>query len=557
MLRTTDSTVDTGVQTGATVTAGAFDIGVQAGSKGAVDVDGGTLSIYGTLSVGDAGTGALDVSGATVTTAFLNVGALGSVTLAAGGTIEAGGVHVSGGSEIKLAGGALDPPAPVTIDAGGTIDGYGTLFGDVENNGLLLAEGGAVDISGAVTGDGILDIESGGTLVLSGTVAASQTISFSGSGALQLEPGAEIDTALNDLAVGDMIEVLGTSVSSVMFGASSLTITTSDGPITFSDVVYASSPLTPDAYSASYDKSTGLEDITFTEVTCYVEGTKILTSRGEVAVESLRIGDSLKTLHAGEQKIKWIGTRSYGGRFIEGNKAALPICIKRNAIENNIPARDLFVSPGHAICIDGVLVRAARLVNGVSVVQAERVSSVTYYHIEMETHEIIFAENCPAETFIGEHFRQQFQNAAAFKELYPGEAATETTCLPRLDSGFQLHAIQQRIAARAGIDISAAPVQGPLRGYVDQAGPKLCCGWVQDILAPEEPVCLDITADGRTIGRVLANLYRADLYQAGYGSGYHGFEVLLPPGIKGRIDAVRTADRAALAWTETAAARAA
>ena len=89
-----------------------------------------------------------------------------------------------------------------------------------------------------------------------------------------------------------------------------------------------------------------------------------------------------------------------------------------------------------------MLVHASRLVNGVSVFQAERVNRVTYYHIEMVNNEIIFVENCPAETFMGEDFRKQFQNAWQFPQLYPGEAATETMCLPRLDSGFQLHAIQ-------------------------------------------------------------------------------------------------------------------
>jgi len=47
---------------------------------------------------------------------------------------------------------------------------------------------------------------------------------------------------------------------------------------------------------------------------------------------------------------------------------------------------------------------------------------------------------------------------------------------------------------------------GPLRGYLDQAGPGFCFGWAQDVCAPEEPVCLDIMADGRGIGRVLANV---------------------------------------------------
>ena len=376
-------------------------------------------------------------------------------------------------------------------------------------------------------------------------------------------PGATVTANLDQVAIGDAIALPGSDVSSVSFvdstGSSlngTLTVVTNLGSVTF-DHVYYQNDVTPTGYTVLTDAATGLEAITIEEVTCYVAGTKILTSRGERAVETLQIGDKLKTLHAGYQKIKWIGTRCYDGRFIAGNKAALPICIKRNAIAANIPVRDLFVSPGHAICIDGVLVHASRLVNGFSVVQAERVDSVTYYHIEMETHEIIFAENCPAETFMGEYFRPQFQNAAAYAELYPGEAATEAMCLPRLESGFQLHAIQQRLAARAGIVKPPVPAPGLIRGYVDEAGPKICSGWAQDIYAPEEPVCLDITVDGRTIGRVLANVYRADLYAAGLGSGCHGFEFFLPPGITGRIDAVRTAAREVLAWTESAATRAA
>jgi hypothetical protein len=107
------------------------------------------------------------------------------------------------------------------------------------------------------------------------------------------------------------------------------------------------------------------------------------------------------------------------------------------------------------------------------------------------------------------------------------------------------------------MDVAPLPVRGPLRGYVDQAGPQICSGWVQDVLAPEAPVCLDILADGRRIGRVLANLYRADLYEAGLGSGCHAFEFLVPPGVAGRIEAVRMADGALLAWSEAAAALAA
>jgi hypothetical protein len=399
----------------------------------------------------------------------------------------------------------------------------------------------------------------GGELILNAAPSTSTELYFSdGPGTLALEhPGPVVGALLYDAGVGDVLELPGSAVSAVHFGAHSLTITTSAGTTTFSDVDYKTGSLAPSGYTASHDASTGLEAITFTGVTCYVSGTKVLTSRGPRAVETLQIGDRLKTLHSGYQPIKWIGTRSYEGRFIEGNQMVLPICIKRNAIDDNLPSQDLFVSPGHAICIDGVLIHASRLVNGVSVVQAERVETVAYYHIEMENHEIIFAEDCPAETFIGEKYRNQFQNAAEFSKLYPGEVATETYCLPLLESGFQLHALQRRLASRAGIATPLTQRQGPLRGHVDLAGPTRCCGWVQDLSNPEEPVCLDITADGRTIGRVLANLYRPDVRAAGFGSGYHGFEFSLPSSATGRIDAVRTSDRAMLPWTQSAAAAAA
>jgi hypothetical protein len=165
---------------------------------------------------------------------------------------------------------------------------------------------------------------------------------------------------------------------------------------------------------------------------------------------------------------------------------------------------------------------------------------VEYFHIELDTHEIIFAENCAAETFVDETFRPRFHNAAEFYALYPGEAAEPKPCLPRLETGFALLALQQRIAARAGV--FAPAVLGRLRGYVDQLDGSKISGWAQHVLAPEHPVTLDIYANGTRLGRVLADLYRADVYEEGFGSGYHGFEFLLPAGVTGRIEVRRASD---------------
>jgi type VI protein secretion system component Hcp len=291
---------------------------------------------------------------------------------------------------------------------------------------------------------------------------------------------------------------------------------------------------------------------------CYCPGAMILTDKGEIAVEDLAIGDRVATLHGEARPIKWIGRRSYDGRFVQGQPLMLPVCLKRGAIEENVPARDLQVSPGHAICVDGVLVPAWLLVNDVSITQAASVDSVTYIHIELADHEVIFADGCPAESFIDDNCRNQFQNAAEFHALYPDrDFAHGGLCLPRVEDGFHLQAIQRRLAARAGVKTPSELAGGRLRGFVDQAGPSAVSGWAQDELQPERPVCLDILVDGKRVMRALANRYRADLREAGLGSGKHSFEVQLPAGISGDVEVRRSADQAELALTEAAAAIAA
>jgi hypothetical protein len=189
---------------------------------------------------------------------------------------------------------------------------------------------------------------------------------------------------------------------------------------------------------------------------CFAEGTRIAVPGGEVAVEVLGIGDPVCTLYGGVRKVKWIGRRFYEGRFIRGNKAILPVCIKAGAIDDGVPSRDLFVSPGHAISIDDTLVHAIRLVNGVSITQAEAVERVAYYHVELETHEILLAENCPAESFMGEDFRRQFQNAEAFGWLYPGEVAPELMCQPRAGERISVAGHSAPVAGAGGLQGNAA-----------------------------------------------------------------------------------------------------
>jgi Hint domain-containing protein/phosphoesterase family protein len=184
---------------------------------------------------------------------------------------------------------------------------------------------------------------------------------------------------------------------------------------------------------------------------CYRRGTLILTESGEVPIENLAIGDMVMTLSGWLRPIRWIGRRAYDGRFIAGKRDVLPICITAGALSDGVPARDLWVSPGHSLSLDGVLVLAEHLVNGATIVHADSVDEIEYFHIELDMHDIVFADGAPAETFVDCDNRLMFVNGAGYAAHYPDDdRPTWKFCLPRLEWGSdELTTIRAALLERA------------------------------------------------------------------------------------------------------------
>ena len=132
--------------------------------------------------------------------------------------------------------------------------------------------------------------------------------------------------------------------------------------------------------------------------------------------------------------LKWIGRRSYTGRFIAGNDDALPIRFAANSLADGIPSCDLDVSPKHAMFVDEVLVPAKMLVNGTTIYQLEDVDSVEYFHLELASHDVIFAEGAASETFVDCDSRGMFHNVAEYGRLYPDDPGPSWQfCAPRIE----------------------------------------------------------------------------------------------------------------------------
>ena len=95
---------------------------------------------------------------------------------------------------------------------------------------------------------------------------------------------------------------------------------------------------------------------------CFLCGTSILTPTGEVRIEDLQVGDLVVTVRGEALPVMWIGRQTYRRSGTFWPESVMPIRIARQALDGQTPHKDLYLSPDHALFIDGVLIRAKELV---------------------------------------------------------------------------------------------------------------------------------------------------------------------------------------------------
>jgi autotransporter passenger strand-loop-strand repeat protein len=406
------------------VYTGGTAVSTTVNTGGSLVVDSGGLADFTTI---DGGTAL--ISGGTATNLTISNGGVDGVDVLSGGVLSGSTILYGTNANIEAGGLAVNVTANnagLVIGNGGSASGSMILL-----NGHLDVYAGGTAVDTTVVNGGVQNIYTGGTVsgvtldygaeYVYGGTASDVTINYDGretvydggsaaftqinfGGVLAIKGGTITDTTI---AIGGAvsIEEFAYTIGMTATISGGMLNLVSGGVTLYSLAV--DGDYTGDTFRVSSDDYAG--GGAYITVLCFYAGTHIATPDGETVVEDLREGDLVHTAH-GPMAVRWVGQSHVHLRFAD-KRRMLPIRITAGALGGGLPGRDLLLSPDHALFIDGILVQAAALVNGVSIYREHDVpEQFTYYHVELASHELLWAEGVPAESFVDNVERMHFGN---------------------------------------------------------------------------------------------------------------------------------------------------
>ena len=320
------------------------------------------------------------------------------------------------------------PAAPMFVNAG-TI---GTFSGTLGDSSFTL-DLGAI-LVGSTVGPLLIDIANqaiGPADTLTGSI-------FAGGSGVSFHGGL---SSLVDLLAGGVDQLTGhVDTSTLGIIDSSITLDATD--VNASGYSSDLGPITLDILA---------------DVTCFREGTRILTPHGEIAIEALRAGDEVSTIEGGTRPIVWIGRRSVDCRRHPRLERVWPVRVAADAFGRGLPRRTLWLSPDHAVFVRGVLIPVKHLINGTTIVQ-QPVAQLCYFHIELEHHDVVCADGLPAETYLDTGDRSRFENGGVPVVLHPDFATRDVSALVWEAYGYarlvvvgpEVDAVREALRVQAG-----------------------------------------------------------------------------------------------------------
>jgi autotransporter passenger strand-loop-strand repeat protein len=333
----------------------------------------------------------------------------------------------SGGRDVVSSGG-------VAISTTASSGGFETVSNGGQDSGLILLSGGSayVSVGGSAVGT---EIGSGAALYVYGG-------------------GTVSDVVLQSGGVLDLTYLVYSSGGTSSFDSATDQITVTEGAS--SQTILLSGTYTADSFAIVVDGGGG----TVVELACFGEGTRIATIRGEVPIEQLREGDRAVLAAGGTREIVWIGHRSIEISRQPNAADIMPVCVLAGAFGEGLPTRDLLLSPDHAVFADGVLIPVMQLVNGTSIRKVQR-DRISYWHVELDGHDVILAEGLAVESFLENGNRDSFEGDGPMR-LHPAFRGSggAAPCAAIVRHGPALDRVRARIDGVAAVNPSGAARSG-------------------------------------------------------------------------------------------------
>ena len=315
-----------------------------------------------------------NASGVTVEPNIVGLNTEGTALLANGGD----GLLIDGTAHNNTVGGSVFSVIPQNTFSGNL--GYGIELGAQSHNNVVIAG----DVGTTSTGKAAMPNQKGGIIV----------------------DGTSHDDTIGGLQPGSSNMISGNIGNGVSLAAGTGFIQVLHNTIGFDRT---GQPLPNTGQPVVVDPGS-TNDTLAGNVACFAAGTRITTRRGTIAVESLRVGDHVRTVPQGRfEPVIWIGHRRIDCQLHPDPRQVRPVRIAAHAFGRGLPRRELFLSPDHAVFVSGVLIPVKYLINGRGIRQMA-VRQVSYHHVELPRHAVLLAEGLPAETYLDVGYRDNFQN---------------------------------------------------------------------------------------------------------------------------------------------------
>jgi hypothetical protein len=177
-------------------------------------------------------------------------------------------------------------------------------------------------------------------------------------------------------------------------------------------------------------------------VICFASGTMIETPDGEIPVQDIRPGMTVLTRDNGAQEVVWAQSRTLSTHILDLRPNLRPIVIRKDALGENVPRRDMIVSPQHRILVGSrivsrmfdepeVLVAAKHLTEISGIKPAPCHSGVTYTHFMFDRHQIVKSEGAWCESL--------FPGAECLKSVSVSAKAEIISLFPALSDYNGVH----------------------------------------------------------------------------------------------------------------------